>query len=81
MIDSDKSQQVNYKHLLDSFQYMVSLMNEGNRMNDIYDKVYDFVKSKDENLLSKLPDSFGYGVRVLFNLDWLRNKELLPDYK
>lgn len=62
MIDSDKTQQQNYKILLESFNLMVSLMKEGSRMCDVYQKVVDFLKSKDENLVSKLPDNFGYGV-------------------
>ena len=81
MIDSDKSQQINYKHLYDAFQYMVSLMTEGIRMSDIYEKVVDFVKTKDEKLVAKLPESFGYGVRFLFNKDWIRDKEFLSNYK
>jgi nucleosome binding factor SPN SPT16 subunit len=62
MIDSDKSQQINYKYLLEAFQFMISLMIEGQIMNEIYEKIVDFVKNKDANLVSKLPESFGYGV-------------------
>jgi nucleosome binding factor SPN SPT16 subunit len=67
MIDSDKTQQQNYRVLLESFNYMVSLMTEGAKMCEIYQKVVDFIKSKDENLVHRMPENFGYGVNYILN--------------
>jgi hypothetical protein len=42
-------------------------MNEGAKMCEVYQKVVDMIKSKDENLVQRLPDNFGYGVNYIFN--------------
>ena len=67
MIDSDKSQQMNYTNLLDAFLYMVTLMHEGIIISEIYEKVSEFVRAKDQNLVQKLPESFGHGVFFYIN--------------
>lgn len=64
MIDSDKQQQIIYKHLFDSFQYLVSLLIDGAKMNDVYLKVIDFVQKLNPDLVKALPDNFGNGVKL-----------------
>ena len=66
MIDSDKSQQLNYVNLYEAFLYMITLMHEGEKINEIYDKVSEFVRKKDPSLVQKLPESFGHGVYYIY---------------
>jgi nucleosome binding factor SPN SPT16 subunit len=62
MIDSDKSQQNNYKILYEAFNYLINQMQEGVLISQLYENVYDFIISKDASLKNNLPDNFGNGI-------------------
>jgi nucleosome binding factor SPN SPT16 subunit len=62
MIDADKSQQNNYKILYEAFNFLVSSIVEGVKISSIYEKVVDFIISKDPSLEASLPENFGFGI-------------------
>lgn len=66
MIDSDKTQQTQYKILLAAFDKTISLLKEGVKnkttFSDIYSQIKEFIISKDANLENCIPECMGYGV-------------------
>ena len=66
MIDSNKSQQEQYKILLAAFEKLLSLLKEGLKeektLGSIYREIKEFIVSKDETLKNCVPDCFGYGI-------------------
>lgn len=62
MIDADKSQQNNYKILYEAFNFLVSSVVEGVKINSVYEKVVEFIISKDSSLEGRLPENFGFGI-------------------
>jgi nucleosome binding factor SPN SPT16 subunit len=76
MIDADKPQQNHYKILFEAFNFLISQLVEGNKLNHVYDQVKDFIINKDKNLKDKLPDNFGYGIGLeTNNLSLIINSE------
>ena len=66
MIDSNKTQQNQYKILLAAFDKILILLKEGiskkTTLGDIYKEIKEFIISKDENLKNCVPDCLGYGL-------------------
>ena len=66
MIDSNKTQQNQYKILLAAFDKMLILLKEGitkkSTLGDIYKEIKDFIISRDENLTNCVPECLGYGL-------------------
>ena len=62
MIDSDKTQQNYYKILYEAFNHLISQMQEGVLISQLYEKVFDFIISKDASLKDHIPDNFGNGI-------------------
>jgi len=79
MIDSDKTQQQQYKILLAAFDKMISLLKEGTKkeltFGDIYSQIKEFIISKDENLKNCIPECMGYGVGIELSNEYLRITE------
>ena len=79
MIDSDKTQQTQYKILLAAFEKMVSLLKEGVKngttFGEIYQQIKEFIISKDENLKNCIPECMGYGVGIELSNESLRITE------
>ena len=66
MIDSNKTQQNQYKILLAAFDKILVLLKEGiskkATLGDIYKEIKDFIISRDENLKDCIPECLGYGL-------------------
>ena len=79
MIDSDKTQQNQYKILLAAFEKMILLLKEGIKQEitfgEIYNQIADFIISKDENLKNSIPECMGYSVGIEVSNDNLRITE------
>ena len=79
MIDSDKTQQTQYKILLAAFDKIISLLKESVSKNvtfgDIYTQVKEFIITKDENLSQCIPECMGYGVGIECSNESLRITE------
>ena len=79
MIDSDKTQQTQYKILLAAFNEMISLIKEGVNKDitfgEIYKKVKEFIISKDENLKDCINECMGYGLGIELSSESLRITE------
>lgn len=67
MIDAENSQQTKYKILYESFNFLISKLVEGNVLGKIYQETIDFISDKDENLIQKLPESFGFSIGLDLN--------------
>ena len=79
MIDSDKTQQTQYKILLAAFEKMISLLKEGVKnkitFGEIYTQIKEFIISKDENLKNSIPECMGYSVGIELSNENLRITE------
>jgi len=62
MIDAQSSQQTNYKILFEAFNFLVSKLNDGAVLSDVYKQTFDFIVDKDRNLKDHLPDNFGFSI-------------------
>ena len=62
MIDAEKPQQNHYKILFEAFNFLISQLVEGNKLNHVYNQVKEFIINKDNSLKDKIPDNFGYGI-------------------
>ena len=66
MIDSNKSQQEQYKILLAAFDKLITLLKEAPKdektFGTIYREIKEFIVSKDETLKNCIPECFGYGI-------------------
>ena len=76
MIDSNKTQQSQYKILLAAFDKIITLLKEGisksTTFGDVYKEIKDFIISKDETLKNCVPENFGYGLGLESMNDNLR---------
>jgi nucleosome binding factor SPN SPT16 subunit len=75
MIDSDKTQTDHYKYLYEAYNLLISGLKEGNKLNSVYDSVIEYIKSKDETLVTKLAYKFGNGIGLDTNANLDINKE------
>ena len=79
MIDSDKTQQTQYKILLAAFDKMVTLIKEGIKaqttFGEIYNKIKEFIIGKDETLSNSIPECMGYGIGIESSNEKLRITE------
>ena len=67
MIDSNKTQQNNYKVLQEAFDYLLSMIKPGAVLSEIYKKTYDFVEEKSTELAKSLCDCYGYSIGYEYN--------------
>ena len=79
MIDSNKVQQEQYKILLAAFDQMLSILKkapkEDKTLGSIYREIKEFIVSKDETLKNCIPESFGYGIGLESQNEYLKIEE------
>ena len=64
MVDPSKSQDANYKFLLEVREMVLKEIKDGVQASKVFDKAYNFVKVKRPELAEKMRSSVGYGIGI-----------------
>ena len=75
MIEANKSEQTRYKILQESFNKLISLIKEGKKISDVYKEIKQDIISRDSELESHIPKSFGNGI----GLEYTNTKLLITE--
>ena len=66
MVDPTERMQENYKYLLTLEEELIGLLNEGARLNEIYDKIKAKCQADRPELVEKLTQNFGFVIGIEF---------------
>jgi len=66
MVDPTEKMQENYKYLLTLEDYLIELLKEGAKLNEVYDKVREKCQGERPDLVEKLTPNFGFLIGIEF---------------
>lgn len=66
MIDPTEEQKRNYEFLLEALDHLISNLNDGAVLSDLYNSTVDYVKKKRPELVDKLTKNFGFVTGIEF---------------
>lgn len=66
MVDPTEKMQENYKYLLTLEDYLIELLKEGAKLNEVYDKVREKCQEERSDLVDKLTPNFGFLIGIEF---------------
>lgn len=64
MVDPSKSQDANYKFLLEVRDLVLKEIKDGVQANKVFEKAYNFVQTRKPELAGKMRSSVGYGIGI-----------------